>query len=253
MRREYKCSSRLSQERARRSITHECPGWGCEELPIPAYKYALRQEPTPAQLADCPVVSPYHCGAAMESRGFREPERPKCIRFQGFRLPKARSAQISKRWGSALPASEIERQQTRLPSKREKDRQRSKPGNSSTRLDSPTENIYVPRPAKTFSAEEARAAIRSVLESRLNGAKYEPRGSALAAVELAECVKKAVKALGYERYKIVCYLVLGATRTSGLSCSSRAVWSPAVDTYAEFCFQNDSLFALCLVFALYHE
>ncbi|XP_072918514.1 dynein light chain Tctex-type protein 2B [Hemitrygon akajei] len=206
-----------------------------------------------AQLADCPVVPPDHCGAAMESRGFREPERPKCMSFQGFRLPNAR---ISKGWGSALAASEIERQQTRLPSKREKDkkrekdRQRSKP---STRLDCPTENIYVPRPAKTFSAEEARAAIRSVLESRLNGAKYEPRGSALAAVELAECVKKAVKALGYERYKIVCYLVLGATRTSGLSCSSRAVWSPTVDTYAEFCFQNDSLFALCLVFALYHE
>ncbi|XP_072130217.1 dynein light chain Tctex-type protein 2B [Mobula birostris] len=195
----------------------------------------------------------------MESCGFREPGRPKCMSFPGFCLPKTRSAQISKRWGSVLAGSEIERQQTRLPSKREKekkrekDRQHSKPSTGSTRLDRPTENIYVPRPAKTFSAQEARAAIRSVLESRLNGAKYEPRGSALAAVELAECVKKAVKALGYERYKIVCYLVLGGTRTSDLSCSSRGVWSPTVDTYAEFCFQNDSLFALCLVFALYHE
>ncbi|XP_051868443.1 dynein light chain Tctex-type protein 2B [Pristis pectinata] len=201
----------------------------------------------------------------MGSRSFSEPERLKnCKSFQGACLPKIRSAQISKGWGSAPAGGEIQRQQTRLPVRKEKEKRRekdrrmvqsqfSKPGTGSTRLDRPTENIYEPRPARTFSAGEARAAIRTVLESRLNGAKYEPRSSALAAVELAECVKKAVKALGYERYKIVCYLVLGATRASGLSCSSRAVWSPTVDTYAEFCFQNDSLFALCLVFALYHE
>ncbi|XP_067846697.1 dynein light chain Tctex-type protein 2B [Heptranchias perlo] len=201
----------------------------------------------------------------MGSRGFGEAERlKKCRSFDGVRFPKIWSGQISKGWGSAGAGNEIQRQQTRVLAKREKEKrrekdrwliqsQRSKPGTSGPRLNRPTDNIYEPRPAKTFSAQEARAAIRSVLESRLKDAKYEPQGSALAAVELAECVKKAVKALGYERYKIVCYLVLGETRASDLSCSSRAVWSPTVDTYAEFCFQNDSLFALCLVFAVYHE
>lgn len=203
-------------------------------------------------------------GRAMGSHGFGETERlKKCKSFQELRVAKTQSALPRKGWGSVLAGSEMQRQQSRLPAKRDKEKrrqdhrtvqsQRSKPGTSSTRLASPTGNMYEPRPARSFSAVEARAAMRSVLEAKLNGAKYEPQGSALAAVELAECVKKAVKALGYERYKIVCYLVLGATRPSGLSCSSRAVWSPAVDTYAEFCFQNDSLFALCLVFALYHE
>ncbi|XP_069792407.1 dynein light chain Tctex-type protein 2B [Narcine bancroftii] len=201
----------------------------------------------------------------MGSRDFGALERlKKCRSFPGLRLPKIRSTQTSKGWGSALADSEIHGQQTRLSTKKGKEKRREKtdrmvqnlrsePETRSTKLNSSTENLYEPRPARVFSADEVRATIRTVLEGRLNGAKYEPQDSALAAMELVECVKKAVKALRYERYKIVCYLVLGATKASALSCSSRAVWSPTIDTYAEFCFQNDSLFALCLVFALYHE
>ncbi|XP_078075475.1 dynein light chain Tctex-type 5-A [Mustelus asterias] len=201
----------------------------------------------------------------MGSWGFGEAERlKKCSSFEAVRFARIWNCHISKGWASAGAASELDRQQSRSllkrgkEKKREKDHrltqsQRSKPGTSDSRLASPAGNMYEPQPARTFSAEEARAAIRTVLEGRLQDAKYEPQGSALAAVELAEGVKKAVKALGYERYKIVCYLVLGAAAASDLSCSSRAVWSPNVDTYAEFCFQNDSLFALCLVFAVYQE
>uniref|UniRef100_UPI00398EA90D dynein light chain Tctex-type 5 n=1 Tax=Pristiophorus japonicus TaxID=55135 RepID=UPI00398EA90D len=202
-------------------------------------------------------------GGTIGSRGFGEVERLKtCRSFQGVGFPKIWSGQTSKGWGSAGAGNEVQRQQTRALAKREKKRrekerwgiqsQGSKAGASGSRFSS-APDIYQPHPARTFSAAQARAAIRSVLESRLKDAKYEPQRSAVEAVELAECVKKAVKALGYERYKIVCYLALGATRASDLSCSSRAVWSPNADTYAEFCFQNDSLFALCLVFAVYHE
>ncbi|XP_038650697.1 dynein light chain Tctex-type protein 2B [Scyliorhinus canicula] len=196
----------------------------------------------------------------MGSWSFGEAERlKKCSSFEAVRFAKIRSGHISKGWASVAAGSELQHSRALLKrgkgKKREKDHrltqsQRSNPGTSSA---SPAGNMYEPQLARTFSAEEARAAIRTVLEGRLKGAKYEPQGSALAAVELAEGVKKAVKALGYERYKIVCYLVLGEATASDLSCCSRAVWSPNVDTFAEFCFQNDSLFALCLVFAVYQE
>ncbi|XP_041063608.1 dynein light chain Tctex-type 5-A [Carcharodon carcharias] len=184
--------------------------------------------------------------------------------FEAVPFPKLRSGHVPEGWASAGAVSEVQRQRGRAPVKRGKAKKREKvdgggaaaqsqrwnPGASDS---GPAGRIYEPRPARAFSAEEARATIGTVLEGRLKEAVYQPQGSALAALELAECVKAAVKALGYQRYKIVCYLVLGATRASDLSCSSRAVWSPAADTYAEFCFRNRSLFALCLVFAVYQE
>ncbi|GCB75117.1 hypothetical protein scyTo_0018958 [Scyliorhinus torazame] len=199
----------------------------------------------------------------MGSWSFGEAERlKKCSSFEAVRFAKIWSGHISKGWTSGAAGCELQQSSALLKrgkgKKRAKDHrltqsQRSNPGTSHFSSDSPAGNMYEPQLARTFSAEEARAAIRTVLEGRLKDAKYEPQGSALAAVELAEGVKKAVKALGYERYKIVCYLVLGAATASDLSCCSRAVWSPNVDTFAEFCFQNDSLFALCLVFAVYQE
>ncbi|XP_078417995.1 dynein light chain Tctex-type protein 2B [Cetorhinus maximus] len=196
----------------------------------------------------------------MNSCSSGEAERwKKCSSFEAARFPKAWSGHPSKGWASAGEAQRLQSGAALVKrgkaKKREKDLCRGAPSQRpDPRLNSPPPgNMYEPRPARTFSAQEARAAIRTVLEGRLREAKYQPQGSALAAVELAEGVKAAVKALGYDRYKIVCYLVLGATRASDLSCSSRAVWSPAADTYAEFCFQNDSLFALCLVFAVYQE
>ncbi|XP_048395746.1 dynein light chain Tctex-type protein 2B [Stegostoma tigrinum] len=200
----------------------------------------------------------------MRSCGIGEAERlKKPSSLQVVRLARGWCGHLSQGWASPGGASELHRNWSLAQNSKEKRRekterlgqkQRPKPCPSPRGGASSAATIlYVPRAARTFSAEEARVAIRPVLEARLKDAKYEPHGSALAAVELAECVKKAVKALGYERYKIVCYVVLGATTASGLCCSSRAVWSPTVDTYAEVCFQNDSLFALCLVFAVYHE
>ncbi|XP_043555628.1 dynein light chain Tctex-type protein 2B [Chiloscyllium plagiosum] len=199
----------------------------------------------------------------MGSCSFGEAERlKKPSSLEAMRLARSWCGHLSQGWAPPGGGSELHRSRSLSHRSKEKRRekaerlsQRQRPNadpNSSSSSSSAT-NLYVPRAARTFSAEEARAAIRPVLEARLKDAKYEPHGSALAVVELAECVKKAVKALGYERYKIICYLALGATTSSGLCCSSRAVWSPTVDTYAEVCFQNDSLFALCLVFAVYHE
>ncbi|XP_060685708.1 dynein light chain Tctex-type protein 2B [Hemiscyllium ocellatum] len=192
----------------------------------------------------------------MGSCSFGEAERLKKPSSLGaMRLARSWYGHLSQGWAPPGGGSELHRSKGKRREKAERLSQRQRPnaGPNSSSSSSSATNLYVPRAARTFSAEEARAAIRPVLEARLKDAKYEPHGSALAVVELAECVKKAVKALGYERYKIVCYLALGATTSSGLCCSSRAVWSPTVDTYAEVCFQNDSLFALCLVFAVYHE
>uniref|UniRef100_H3B061 Tctex1 domain containing 1 n=2 Tax=Latimeria chalumnae TaxID=7897 RepID=H3B061_LATCH len=125
--------------------------------------------------------------------------------------------------------------------------------NKPIKLISYENNMYHPQPVRKFSALEAQKVMRSVLEEKLKHVRYDEKAGARLTVDLAESVKDAVRALGYERYKLVCYVVLGAVRRSEISCCSRSVWSPVSDTYAEYCFKNDSLFALCIVFAVYYE
>ncbi|XP_044158362.1 dynein light chain Tctex-type 5-A-like [Bufo gargarizans] len=110
-----------------------------------------------------------------------------------------------------------------------------------------------PQPSRIFSSEEASRVIKSILDEELQGCAYEATGSQRRAMELAELVKAAVRDLGYERYKLVCYVVLGPVSGGNINCCSRSVWSPKSDTYAEYVFQNQSLFALCIVYAGYYE
>ncbi|XP_069825136.1 dynein light chain Tctex-type 5-A-like [Dendropsophus ebraccatus] len=110
-----------------------------------------------------------------------------------------------------------------------------------------------PHPSRVFSSEEASRLIKSILDAELRDCVYEAAGSRRRAMELAELVKAAVRDLGYERYKLVCYVVLGPVAGGTVYCCSRSVWSPMSDTYAEYMFQNQSLFALCIVYAGYYE
>ncbi|OCT82928.1 dynein light chain Tctex-type 5-A-like [Xenopus laevis] len=109
------------------------------------------------------------------------------------------------------------------------------------------------QPRRMISAEEVSMVIKSVLEKQLQDAEYDASGSHQRALELAQLVKEAVKALGYERYKLVCYIVLGPVSQGDLCCCSRSVWNPTSDTYAEYVFRNQSIFALCVVYAGYCE
>ncbi|KAJ8279662.1 hypothetical protein COCON_G00067280 [Conger conger] len=111
---------------------------------------------------------------------------------------------------------------------------------------------YQSRPEKRFSAEEAQLLIKTILENRLQNAEYSDNCSAVAK-KLADDVKKAAKDLMYERYKLVCFVAMGQIKDSGISCSSRGVWCPAADTFAEYCFRNDSLYAVCVLYAVYQE
>uniref|UniRef100_A0AAR2KXV0 Uncharacterized protein n=1 Tax=Pygocentrus nattereri TaxID=42514 RepID=A0AAR2KXV0_PYGNA len=70
---------------------------------------------------------------------------------------------------------------------------------------------------------------------------------------LSDSIKDAAKRLSYERYKLISYVAIGQLRDSDVTCSSRGVWCPAADTFTEYVFKNEHLFALCILFAVYQE
>ncbi|XP_040215878.1 dynein light chain Tctex-type 5-A-like [Rana temporaria] len=133
-----------------------------------------------------------------------------------------------------------------------KARSHSRPSAMESRPNDPDLDLH-PQPSRCFSAEEAVRVIKSVLDEELKDCVYDATTSQHRAMQLAELVKAAIRDLGYERYKLVCFVAIGPVSQGTIYCCSRSVWSPNSDTYAEYLFKNNSLFALCVVYAGYYE
>lgn len=128
----------------------------------------------------------------------------------------------------------------------------SRPYAIESRANDPDVNLH-PQPSRIFSAEEAVRVMKSILDEELKDCGYEASTSQHRAMQLAELVKAAVRQLGYERYKLVCFVAMGPASQGTIYFCSRSLWSPHSDTFAEYLFQNNSLFALCIVYAGYYE
>ncbi|KAL7867128.1 hypothetical protein AOLI_G00149420 [Acnodon oligacanthus] len=111
---------------------------------------------------------------------------------------------------------------------------------------------YQTAPHWRFPNELVRAVMKSTVDARLGRLEYTASCSAVA-TELSDSIKDAAKRLSYERYKLVSYVAIGQLRDSDVTCSSRGVWCPAADTFTEYVFKNEHLFALCVLFAVYQE
>ncbi|XP_018920758.1 dynein light chain Tctex-type 5-A [Cyprinus carpio] len=111
---------------------------------------------------------------------------------------------------------------------------------------------YQTIPERRFSTDRAHEIIKHIVDERLETVEYSCSCSGISK-ELSDCIKTAVKKLLYDRYKLVCYVAIGQLKDSVVNCSSRAIWSPTSDTFTEYIYKNRSLFAVCILFAVYKE
>ncbi|KAM8930353.1 dynein light chain Tctex-type 5-B-like [Pelodytes ibericus] len=185
-------------------------------------------------------------------------EQNQDMEMRNWISPRPKLRQKRNEWETSLIVSQRRGQDSGLKKKtinqdNGKPRSRLGPVTMETNVMSSEMDTSQPQPRKRFSAEEASRVIKFVLERELQDSEYNATGSSQRALELAELVKVAVRDLGYERYKLVCYVVLGPVSQGAMRCCSRSLWSPSSDTYAEYLYQNLSLFAMCIVYAGYYE
>ncbi|KAL1251415.1 hypothetical protein QQF64_019211 [Cirrhinus molitorella] len=111
---------------------------------------------------------------------------------------------------------------------------------------------YQTIPERRFSTDQAYEIIKQIVDERLKTVEYSCSCSIISK-ELSDSIKTAIKKLLYDRYKLVCYVAIGQLKDSVVNCSSRAIWSPTSDTFTEYIYKNRSLFAVCILFAVYKE
>lgn len=115
------------------------------------------------------------------------------------------------------------------------------------------ENTYQTEPPKRFEAENVTAIMRKVLEDNLRDKEYDATTCAMLSKGLSTEIKTSVKALGFDRYKIVCSVTIGEVNDQDVRVASRCVWDVDRDTYAAASYRNSCIFATGLVFASYYE
>eukprot|EP00794_Sanderia_malayensis_P000564 gene564-1222_t len=112
---------------------------------------------------------------------------------------------------------------------------------------------YNMQPLKVFKEHQAKIIIRMILEENLHNKAYDAETCRFKSRQLADLIKEKVKKLFLPRYKFICIVHIGQVENQSLQIASRCSWDTNVDDFAECTYQNDSLWAVGLVYAVYHE
>ena len=134
-------------------------------------------------------------------------------------------------------------------------------GSSSSRMSqAPTqmirlENTYrtEPEPEDKFNSEKASRIIKTVLTRFLKGEKYNPKNCSEKTQRLSEVIRREMKDLGYNRYKLVVHSFIGEPKHQGFQLASRCLWLSDYDTTAEASYKDENIFGVVIVFAVYFE
>ena len=93
-----------------------------------------------------------------------------------------------------------------------------------------------------------------MLESGIEGRnKYDPADSGVLAQTLADSIKKAVKGLGYPRYKLVTSVFVGQSAGQDVVVASRCTWNTDTDNSAVVHYKDGDLYVVATVFGVYFD
>ncbi|XP_048763327.1 dynein light chain Tctex-type 5-like [Ostrea edulis] len=116
------------------------------------------------------------------------------------------------------------------------------------------ENTYKTEPDVKFRSFDVRNAIKEIFERELGTMKYDKEKCISLTTTLSEKIKHSVKILGFPRYKIVVVVAIGQQETHpSIAFTSRCIWNQGTDNFSEYTFNNASLYAVGLVYAMYMD
>lgn len=115
------------------------------------------------------------------------------------------------------------------------------------------EPTYRMEPYKKFDTQKVEKIIENVISDKLNGYKYNPKLCAVMSKLISEEIRDKVKALHFDRYKIVAIVVIGEKKNQDILSCSRSIWDDQVDSYASYNYQTEDILCTVTVYGIYFE
>lgn len=110
-----------------------------------------------------------------------------------------------------------------------------------------------PKPSQKFMKRTVELKMKEILEDKIGDKQYFYAESLTWTKDLCQAIQTAVMDLGYERYKLVVQVTIAEACKQGLRISSRCLWDPEVDNYAEYTHSTEHMHVTALCFGLYWE
>ncbi|PRP86389.1 Tctex1 domain-containing protein 2 [Planoprotostelium fungivorum] len=116
------------------------------------------------------------------------------------------------------------------------------------------EHTYNIRPnfKHKFRPKIVQGLIKEVLQEKLEGVTYHSENTSQWTREIADGIKRKLKALNLDRYKFVVQVVIGEQRGEGIRMACRCFWDSDNDSHASEIYSNDSLFCVAAAFGVYY-
>eukprot|EP01026_Neomeris_dumetosa_P020250 TRINITY_DN1815_c0_g2_i1.p2 TRINITY_DN1815_c0_g2~~TRINITY_DN1815_c0_g2_i1.p2 ORF type:complete len:154 (+),score=14.20 TRINITY_DN1815_c0_g2_i1:558-1019(+) len=105
-----------------------------------------------------------------------------------------------------------------------------------------------------FQRHVVQSLIRHTLHERLATETYHPERAPIVSNLLASELQDRVAGLGYDRYKLIVHVSLSGKDGQAMRMVSRCLWdNTGADNFASSFYENDSIYCVCQVFAVYCE
>lgn len=117
------------------------------------------------------------------------------------------------------------------------------------------EPSYRMEPSYKLPASKCKQLMDDFLAERLKNYVYNPKECARISKQFSEDIRdRAQKSeLLPPRYKCVVYVVIGEKKEQSVRVSSLCTWDNNTDSYVTSSFQNESVFCVVTLFAVYME
>ncbi|XP_069134496.1 dynein light chain Tctex-type 5-like [Argopecten irradians] len=116
-----------------------------------------------------------------------------------------------------------------------------------------TGNVTIYDRFRKFDHKEAEESMRFVLQSSLEHVVYEPKRCKVLSLQLSDTIRNTIKRMKFPRYKFVSFVTIGQKGNPNVVVASRCVWNTDDDSFASVTYENKTLFANAVVFAMLHE
>ncbi|CEP00179.1 Dynein light chain [Plasmodiophora brassicae] len=110
-----------------------------------------------------------------------------------------------------------------------------------------------PKEGALFQTYQVDSVIKSVMHAHLDGFAYDHDKARDVSLAISNGIKDGVKALKFQRYKVVVQTTIGEVRGQGARVASRCLWDDKTDNWASYSMKTETVWAVVTVFGLYLE
>ncbi|KAJ8924403.1 hypothetical protein NQ315_007199 [Exocentrus adspersus] len=114
-------------------------------------------------------------------------------------------------------------------------------------------NTYKLESDNPFNVEKVDRILEAVMMEALENLTYDPDKCPTQAKWASLTIKAKVKALEFDRYKIISIVTIGEKHSQDVFVTCRFLWDAEKDRYSTFAMENTYVFGIAQCFGLYYE